>query len=86
MNIEFHYYTIYYLAKEAGFNHSDSKIIAYSSQFVDNNLIAYSIKTQKEIYKTKASQNYGFWDNSFPEEAYIPFHFFPGNTDYPASK
>ncbi len=82
MNIEFHYYVIYFLALKAGFTDEDAYTVAYSSQFVDHNIISYDIKTGSRSYATFPTQNYGFWDDTFPKEVYIPFHFFPGNPDY----
>jgi hypothetical protein len=37
MQKDFHYYVIYALAKEAGYSDNDAYIIAYSSQYVDDN-------------------------------------------------
>lgn len=85
MNIEFHYYITHFLCNHAGFNEQEARIIAYSSQFIDHNIISYVIDTGKERYHTIPTQNYGFWDDSFPKEVYIPFHFFPGNPEHPAS-
>ncbi len=82
MNIEFHYYITYFLAKEAGFAELDAQTIAYSCQYVDNNLVPYRIKTDGGNYDTIATQNYGFWDSSFPRNVYLPFHFFPGDPGY----
>ncbi len=82
VNIEFHYYIIHYLANQAGFSEEDARTLAYSSQFVDHNIVSYLIQTDTETYRTFPTQNYGFWDDSFPLEVYIPFHFFPGNTDH----
>jgi hypothetical protein len=86
MNIEFHYYIIHFLANQAGFPEEDARTIAYSSQFVDHNIISYSIKTGTGTYGTVPTQNYGFWDDSFPREVYVPFHFFPGDPDYEGGK
>lgn len=38
MKKDFHYYVILLLAKKAGFNDDDAKIIAYVSQYVDDNV------------------------------------------------
>jgi hypothetical protein len=37
MQKDFHYYVIYALAKEAGYSDNDAYIIAYASQYVDDN-------------------------------------------------
>ncbi len=81
MNVEFHYYIIHFLAQRAGIAENQAQIIAYSSQYVDSNIVAYAIDTGKGIYNTIVTQNYGWWDDSFPNDVYIPFHFFPGNND-----
>jgi len=86
MNIEFHYYIIHFLANQAGFPEEEARTLAYSSQFVDHNIISYTIKSGNRTYATFPTQNYGFWDDSFPREVYIPFHFFPGNPDYERAK
>lgn len=79
MNIDFHYYVIHYLCNLSGFSEKDAHTVAYASQFVDHNILAYHIKTPRELYYSIPTQNYGFWDEYFPKEVYIPFHFFPGD-------
>ena len=74
MNIEFHYYHIHYLSLRAGFSEEDAFIIAYSSQYTDSNIISYKINTEKGQYDTLVTQNYGWWNESFPLKVYIPFH------------
>ncbi len=37
MEKDFHYYVTYALANKAGFSNDDSSIIAYASQYVDDN-------------------------------------------------
>ena len=59
----------------------DAFITAFSSQLVDHNLISYTIAIEDKIYTTIPTQNYGFWNDSFPREVYIPFHFFPGGDE-----
>ena len=81
MNVEFHYYTIYFLALRAGFEEHDAQILACSSQFVDHNIISYRVKSGSGEYRIEPTQNYGFWNESFPADIYLPFHFFPGDVD-----
>lgn len=81
MNVIFHYYVINFLAREAGFTNADAELVAYSSQYVDNNIVSYNIKTGREEYKNFPTQNYGFWSKSFPKDVYVPFHFFPGDPE-----
>ena len=80
MNVEFHYYTVYFLALRAGFEDRDAQILAYSSQFVDHNIVSYRVQYGGGEYRIEPTQNYGFWNDSFPNDAYLPFHFFPGDT------
>lgn len=86
MNLEFHYYILYILCKEAGFSETESQIISYSSQYVDNNLISRQIKTQGQVYETIPTQNYGWWDDYYLKNVNIPFHFFPGDINYPGAR
>ena len=81
MNVEFHYYAVYFLALRAGFEDRDAQIVAYSSQFVDHNIISYRVDSGRGEYRIEPTQNYGFWNDSFPADVYLPFHFFPGDTD-----
>jgi hypothetical protein len=37
MDIEFHYHMTYIIARRAGFSPNDSYVIAYSSQYTDDN-------------------------------------------------
>jgi hypothetical protein len=86
MNIEYHYYLLYLLCKEAGIDEPDCITIAYSSQYVDNNLVSHLIKDHGLSYETIVTQNYGWWSDWFPKNVYIPFHFFPGDLDYPGCR
>ncbi len=81
MDIEFHYYVTYILAKEAGFSQADSKIIAYASQYTDDNNKVLSIgMSETGIYNNCISQT---MDILKPQrerlEIYPCFHFFPGD-------
>ena len=80
MNIEFHYYITKYLALEAGFDKGEAEIIAYSSQYVDDNFIPFKIKTpENDIYKNFISQTP---DITNPEKKLIRmhllYHYLPG--------
>ena len=81
MNIEFHYYITKYLAIEAGFDRDEAEIIAYSSQFVDDNSIQYKIETPNgSIYENYISQTINI---TKPVKKlmriYLLFHFLPGD-------
>jgi len=80
MNVEFHYYTIYYLAQQAGFTDSDCEILAYSSQYLDNALVSYTVEHEGGVYRTAITHHFGFWDTSQEWEVWIPFHFYPAGS------
>lgn len=86
MNIEFHYYILNLLCRYAGFGEEDSRVIAYASQFVDYNLVTYTVDTPDRSYHTIPTQNYGFWSPETPRRVYIPFHFVPGEVDHPGAE
>jgi hypothetical protein len=80
MNVEFHYYTIYYLAQQAGFADDQCRTIAYSSQYLDNALICYEVEHETGVYRTAITHHFGFWDTSQEWDVWIPFHFFPAGS------
>ncbi len=81
MNIEFHYYSIYIIAKNAGFDEKSAFKLSYSSQFTDDNTFVCRVKTGKDKY----FQNYisQTMDILKPKKElmriYPCFHFFPGD-------
>ena len=81
MNSLFHYYTVYYLADQAGFSPDDSTILAYSSQYLDNALVTYAVETDGTTHETLPTHHFGFWDRSREWTVWIPFHFFPGGPE-----
>jgi hypothetical protein len=83
MDIEFHYYMVYRLAQGAGFDDEESYVIAYSSQYVDDNSRRCEISgDQSEVYKNYISQT---MDILKPRKRlmriYPCFHFIPGDYD-----
>jgi len=82
MDFEFHYYITGIIAGRAGFSENDAKIIAYASQFVDDNDVILSVEDRKnkEVYSNYISQT---MDILKPKKAlmriYPIFHFVPGN-------
>lgn len=85
MNIEFHYHLTKYLAIEAGFDNNEAEIIAYSSQYVDNNTVQYKIKQPDgSEYKNYMTQTLNI---TRPKKQliriYLLFHFMPGNPTSP---
>ena len=79
MNREFHYYAICYLARSAGFPPDDAETIAISSQMVDESRFAWNVVDGSHSFMTEVTQNYLFWDPDIARQAYLPFHFVPGN-------
>jgi uncharacterized protein DUF6765 len=85
MNIEFHYYLTKYLALEAGFEEDEAEIIAYSSQYVDDNYINFHININKtESYENITTQ---FKDliKPKPQDLHrnLLFHYLPGDPTSP---
>jgi len=85
MNHEFHYYTLHYLATQAGMSKDDADILAFSSQSLDNALVSYDVKTERGTYPTIVTHHFGFWNARQEAEVWIPFHFFPGDDDWNAA-
>ncbi len=80
MDYEFHYYITYILAKRAGFDYADSYTIAYSSQYVDDNCLIFTINEGKsDEYKNHISQTMNILKpKSKLMRIYPCFHFVPG--------
>ncbi len=81
MDIEFHYYVTYIFAQKAGFSKKDAYVIAYSSQYVDDNTIIFNInKGKANAYTNYISQT---MDITKPKNRlmriYPLFHFVPGD-------
>ena len=84
MDSEFHYYMTAYLAKEAGFSEADARIIAYASEYVDENDVPFVVvdrRTQLR-YRNFISQTMNILK---PKQelmrVYPIFHFVPGEPD-----
>ncbi len=84
MRVDFHFYTIYALARAAGIKPDDAYIIAYSSQYTDDEARAEAIDfedgTSFEPHIT-AHSLYSLETISprICKEVWVPFHFVPGN-------
>jgi len=88
MDIEFHYYITKYLAKEAGFDNNEAEIIAYSSQYVDDNTTQYNIQINtNESYQNLISQTP---DITKPIRKniriYVLHHYLPGDPNSPKAR
>jgi len=82
MNAEFHYYALYYLCLRSGLPADRARSVAASSQRVDEATAACSI--DGGAYRTIATQDYAFWDESTLRDIYLPFHFLPRCAEGPA--
>jgi hypothetical protein len=78
MDLIFHYYTVYYLAREAGLESGWAERAAFSSQLVDAGVVRYAVRTEGGVFETPITQTYTFWDPVVGRDVYFPFHFFPG--------
>lgn len=82
MDIEFHFYITQLIAQRAGFSPEDSRIIAYSSQYTDDNVDYYTVIGGPEPYNNYISQT---MDITTPQEdrlwIYPLFHFCPGTPE-----
>jgi len=83
MDIEFHYYITYILAKGAGFTSKDAQTIAYASQYTDDNCKEYTINEgMQDEYKNYISQTYDILKPQKERLKIYPcFHFLPGDYD-----
>ena len=80
MQIDFHYYAIYQLAKLAGFSSDDSNTIAYASQYVDDSTESEPIEPFPDQHfdtVRTAHYNLGAFDWDVQKKIYMPFHFLP---------
>ncbi len=95
MEKDFHYFLIYAIACTTGFENAD--IIAFASQFVDdNNEGQFSIDGQSASFPKKIPFNGGHYfpimtqslspkslDTYVQKYVYMPFHFLPGDQSQP---
>lgn len=85
MRIDFHFYTIYVLARAAGFSSEDAHVIAYSSQYTDDEVAENDIWFEGgDIFKPRITAHRIFDPHSVTTEiskkVWMPYHFVPGNT------
>ena len=88
MDIEFHYYITYILAKQSGFSAEDAFKIAYSSQYTDDNNKKVKVEQQDgEIYEGYISQTLNIAKpiNKLVR-IYFCFHFLPGEYSNDSTK
>lgn len=86
MNIEFHYWITGLIAEHAGFTGEEAQVIAYSSQFVDDNDCVVSVyEDENDVnpsYESHVSQTMNILlPRSDIMKIYPLFHFIPGDQD-----
>lgn len=81
MDIEFHYYMTYLTATHAGFSPGDAEIIAYSSQYVDENHRVFQIDRDKPTaFSNYITQTLNILKPKHELMRIYPiFHFIPGD-------
>lgn len=80
MELDYHYYTVYQLAKLAGFNLGDAETIAYASQYVDDSTESNPVEPfPDQHFDTARTAHYGLkaFDWNVQKKVYMPFHFLP---------
>lgn len=85
MNTEFHYYAIFALAREAGFDEATAFVLANASQEVDASTTPLAFDAPRGRVDIAVTQNYVFWDRDLCRSAYLPFHFVPGDPEAAAA-
>jgi hypothetical protein len=84
MNKEFHYWLTGLIAKESGFTEEESKIIAYSSEYVDENDVVFTILNREgeKDYENYMSQTMNILKPKRQLMRIYPiFHFVPGEPE-----
>ena len=84
MQIDFHHGVTYVIARYAGFSHAKATTVAHAAQYVDDATNEGVLKfDNKAMYKRIASAHkmldYRNSEALANHQAWIPFHFLPGN-------
>ncbi|MBI5164962.1 MAG: hypothetical protein HY985_13805 [Magnetospirillum sp.] len=83
MDVEFHYYMTYLIATRAGFGAKDAFVIAYASQYVDDNDVVFEVdKDKASCFRNYISQTMNILKPKATLLRIYPlFHFIPGAPD-----
>ena len=84
MQVDMHYYGVYAMARAAGLNREAARVVATSSQFVDDNVAqghvtfrdGSRIDTEATAHHLSDTANLNDHDQ---RRVWVPFHFIPGN-------
>ena len=84
MQIDFHYYATYAMARCAGLKQESALIIATSAQFVDDNACPHDIEFEDgSSLSVEATAHHvadlANMDKKDQRDVWVPFHFLPGN-------
>lgn len=84
MQIDMHYYATYAMARAAGINSDDARIIATSAQFVDDNVAKSHVEFRDGTrIDQEATAHHPIdlsnRDDRDQRQVWVPFHFIPGN-------
>jgi hypothetical protein len=79
MQQDFHYYVIAFLANQAGFTKSQSKTIAYASQYVDDSTESRPLRIGDIRFDPVRTAHMGIHSFGWTvhKQVFIPFHFLP---------
>ena len=80
MELDFHYYAVFKLARLAGYGPDDAEILAYASQYVDDSTEGAPIEPFPDQHfdtVRTAHYNLGAFDWNVQKKIYVPFHFIP---------
>ncbi|MHC4244378.1 MAG: DUF6765 family protein [Planctomycetota bacterium] len=80
MERDYHYYTVYQLARLADFKLSDAETIAYASQYVDDSTESNPVEPfPDQHFDTARTAHYGLkaFNWNVQKKIYMPFHFLP---------
>jgi hypothetical protein len=84
MQLDMHFYGVYALARAAGVKPETARMIAHTSQFVDDAIEdeAIEVEGRKAVVPTMTSHKPIDYQNAIPGDqwkVWVPFHFLPGN-------
>lgn len=83
MQKDFHFYTIYALARSAGFSDKDAFVVAYSSQHTDDAKYEHTLEFENGGIFQQVLTSHRFFDPGTISKPvcykiWVPFHFLPG--------
>jgi hypothetical protein len=84
MRLDFHFYTIYALARSVGFNPENAYVIAYASQYTDDEVNENTLLFENGGEFEPVITAHRIFDPMAVSErickkVWVPFHFLPGN-------